>query len=207
MKLLRVLQDRVIERVGDTRSVPVDVRIVLATNLDLAKEMREGRFREDLYYRIHVIVVEMPPLRDRRTDVDLLADHFLRRFATENGKPVHGFTPAALELLRRAPWPGNVRQLENVIERAVVLCEREEIDREDLPPDLAGAGPDLEPSPESLVATAAHLKPLRESLEDTERILIERALAAHDGNRERTAESLAINRSTLFNKLRKLGIR
>lgn len=207
VKLLRVLQDRVVERVGESRTIPVDVRVVLATNLDLATEVREGRFREDLYYRIHVISVEVPPLRARPGDVGLLAEHFLRRFVVETGRDVRGFRPDAMIALERARWPGNVRQLENVVERAVVLCEHDEIGVSDLPPDLDGPVHHSEnPTPMSMLAGDAHLLPLKQALEGPERMLIQRALDHFEGNRQRTAESLGINRSTLFNKMRRLGI-
>lgn len=211
VKLLRVLQDRIIERVGDTRTIPVDVRVVLATNQDLAAEVAAGRFREDLYYRIHVVAVQMPPLRDRPEDIPLLAEHFLRQIRKETGRPVRGFAPEALMTLVRAPWPGNVRQLENAIERAVVLCEGEMILPSDLPVELTlsaspapVAGRPVDPA--SLLSKDAHLLPLKDALMPAEKLLIERALAAHGGNRQQTAESLGINRSTLFNKMRKLGI-
>ncbi len=214
VKLLRVLQDRVVERVGDSERIEVDVRVVLATNLDLATEVREGRFREDLYYRIHVVALEVPPLRERPDDVPPLAEHFLERFRAETGKPVRGFSREAMQLLSAAAWPGNVRQLENVIERAVVLCESERIGVADLPHEFAvpSLGPSRSsPSPQSLLgdlglSADAHLLPLREALEGPERLLIERALEHFDGNRQRTADSLGINRSTLFHKMRKLGI-
>ncbi len=207
VRLLRVLQDRVLERVGDGKNVAVDVRVVLATNVDLRAEVRAGRFREDLYYRIHVITVEMPPLRERRVDIPLLAEHFLRRLAREAGRTVRGFTRAAMTALETAPWPGNVRQLEHVVERAVVLSEGPDIELADLPGDLHGAPMSQEIGPESLVSTEAHLLPLKVALETPERLLIERALRHFNGNRERTAESLGINRSTLFSKMRRLGIR
>ncbi|MBI5850150.1 MAG: sigma-54-dependent Fis family transcriptional regulator [Planctomycetes bacterium] len=206
VRLLRVLQDRVIERVGDSTSIPVDVRVLLATNLDLKAEVAAGRFREDLYYRIHVITVEMPPLRERRADIPLLAECFLRRFAAENHRPIRGFTRAAMAVLEGAAWPGNVRQLENVVERAVVLCEGEDIDVADLPHDLAAAPDTSNIGPESLLAPGARLLPLKVALEGPERMLIEQALRSFGGNRERAAESLGINRSTLFAKMRRLGI-
>ena len=206
VRLLRVLQDRVLERVGDSRSITLDVRVVLASNLDLAMEVRAGRFREDLYYRIHVITVEMPPLRARPGDIPLLAEHFLERFRKETGRALRGFTRQALAALEAAPWPGNVRQLEHVIERAVVLCDGPEIDVGDLPADLDRAPLGTNIGPESLVAPDAHLLPLKIALQAPERTLIERALAHFGGNRERAAESLGINRSTLFSKLRRLGI-
>ncbi len=210
IKLLRVLQDRLIERVGDTQTIPVDVRIVLATNKDLEEAVRDGEFREDLYYRINVVSVEMPPLRERRADIQTLAEHFLARFRAENGRPAERFTDAALAALMQAPWPGNVRQLENVVERAVVLSSGPTIDRRDLPGSLAataandaGAAPtgSLTASPE------APPQPLKQALIEPEKQIIEHALAWCDGNRERAAAMLGINRSTLFHKLKKLGIR
>ncbi|MCA8953375.1 MAG: sigma-54-dependent Fis family transcriptional regulator [Planctomycetes bacterium] len=207
IKLLRVLQDRVIERVGDTRTIPVDVRVALATNKDLQKAVEDGDFREDLYYRIHVVAVEMPPLRDRRGDIQELAGHFLQRFAHDHGRAVAEITDAAMAALVAAPWPGNVRQLENVIERAVVLSRSRRIELADLPAGLTtGAAP---PAAAVAAPTAddGPILPLKKALELPEKLHIERALAHCDGNRERTAKLLDINRSTLFQKLRKYGIR
>jgi len=204
VKLLRVLQDRIVERVGDTQTIPVDVRIVLATNLDLEAAVKDGSFREDLYYRINVVSVEMPPLRERRSDIPDLAHHFLRRAREEAGRTVHGFSREALDLIVQAPWPGNVRQLENVIERAVVLAEGDRIEPEDLPPTLVGEA--AFEGAQDLVRSTAHLLPLKDAMEGPEKILIERALAHHRGNRQATAKSLGINRSTLFNKMRKFGL-
>jgi len=204
VKLLRVLQDRIIERVGDTRTIAVDVRIVLATNKDLEAAVRAGQFREDLYYRIAVITVEMPPLRERQSDVATLAEHFLRRFAAEHGRPALTFTPRALETLVQAPWPGNVRQLENLVERAVVLSQGRTLDLHDLPAALQTASP----APGAQVAAAGGpVLPLKEALQGPEKSLIERALQHCGGNREKAAVVLGINRSTLFHKLRKYGIR
>ena len=205
IKLLRVLQDRLIERVGDTKTVPVDVRIVLATNKDLEQAVRDGEFREDLFYRIHVVSVEMPPLRARPLDIQPLAEHFLQRFAKEHGRNALRFTDAAINTLVRAPWPGNVRQLENVVERAVVLSHGDAIDRCDLPASLSGTttATDLP----ARVAEHGPPRPLKEALLEPEKHIIEHALAFCDGNRERAAVLLDINRSTLFHKLKKLGIR
>ncbi len=209
VRLLRVLQDRVVERVGDTVTIPVDVRVVIATNVDLEQAVRDGTFREDLYYRIHVVALEMPPLRARPGDVPFLCDHFLRRFNQEHGKRIAGFSPTAVAVLSRAPWPGNVRQLENVIERAVVLCQGERIDTVDLPPTLLGAQPAVgskDAGPPEFGVPEGPVRPLREAMDAHEKLLIEQALGRLDGNRERTAEALRINRSTLFAKLRKHGI-
>ncbi len=202
VKLLRVLQDRVVERVGHTGPIPVDVRVILAANVDLEEAVRQGTFREDLYYRINVVTVEMPPLRDRTADIPYLAEHFLRRFAVELGKPMHGFSPEVSRTLVRASWPGNVRQLENVVERAVVLTESDEIQMEDLPPGFADTAEEVA----SLLPGDAHLMPLKKALEIPEKILLERALSHHGGNRQATAQALGINRSTLFNKMRKFGL-
>ena len=204
IKLLRVLQDRLVERVGDTRTIPVDVRIVLATNKDLEAAVAAGEFREDLFYRIHVVAIEMPPLRARQSDVPTLAAHFLRRFAQEHGRETLRFTDAAMAALVAAPWPGNVRQLENVIERAVVLGSGPLIDVGDLPAlsPTAAVGAATPPP-----LAAGPVLPLRDELATAERHIIERALQQCDGNRERAARVLGVNRSTLFHKLRKYGIR
>ena len=207
VKLLRVLQDRIIERVGDTKTIPVDVRVVLATNKDLEQAVKVGEFREDLYYRINVVSIEMPPLRERKSDVQTLAEHFLRRFAAEHGRPDLHFSPAAITTLLAAPWPGNVRQLENVVERAVVLSQGATIDAADLPAQLRNRG-DAGPGPELAVDDSAGPPlPLKEALVGPERRIIENALRHCGGNREHAAKLLGINRSTLFHKLRKLGIR
>jgi DNA-binding NtrC family response regulator len=203
VKLLRVLQDRVIERLGEQRPVPVDVRVLLATNLDLLQEVRAQRFREDLYYRINVVAIEMPPLRERRGDIQSLAEHFLRRFCAENHKGRLRFAPGVLDALVAAPWPGNVRQLENVIERAVVLCEGGAIGPVDLPPDLARAP---WPAAAASIDDGGPILPLRAALEIPEKRIIERALARFAGNRQATAAALGINRSTLFNKMRRHGL-
>lgn len=214
IKLLRVLQDRLIERVGDTKTVPVDVRIVLATNKDLEQAVRDSEFREDLYYRINVVSIEMPPLRARQLDIQPLAEHFLQRFSREHGRTALRFTDAAVAALVQAKWPGNVRQLENVIERAVVLSQGTAIDRCDLPASLAApasafAGQGTEHGSYGLDGDAGvgPPLPLKEALMAPERRIIEQALAFCEGNRERAAVVLGINRSTLFHKLKKLGIR
>ena len=205
VKLLRVLQDKVIERIGDTRTIPVDVRIVLATNKNLERAVAAGEFREDLYYRIAVITVEMPPLRERRSDIANLAEHFLRRFAAEHGRPTLAFTERALAVLVQAPWPGNVRQLENLIERAVVLSTGPQLDLPDLPASLHA--PTVPAAGASPVTADGPVLPLKLALEGPEKTCIERALQHCGGNREKAAKMLDINRSTLFHKLRKYGIR
>ncbi len=210
IKLLRVLQDRVVERVGDHRTTEVDVRIVLATNLDLEAAVRDGTFREDLYYRINVVAIEMPPLRVRTGDVPALAHYFLQRFCREHDKDIPGFSPAALHVLQQARWPGNVRQLENVIERAVVFGGNGPLEPSDLPESLLRDIPDLQRGiPDGTVTKSPHagLRPLKDALSEAERQILQSALAQCDGNRERTAKALGINRSTLFAKLRRHGVR
>ena len=207
VKLLRVLQDRLIERVGATDTVPVDVRIVLATNKDLERAVHAGEFREDLYYRINVVSVEMPPLRERRADVQALAEHFLQRFRAEHSRAARRFTDSAIAALMRAPWPGNVRQLENVVERAVVLSQGDEITQADLPAALCNGALADSDSPAPEAAPKGPPLPLKQALRAPEKRIIEQALAWCSGNRERAAELLGINRSTLFHKLKKLGIR
>jgi len=199
VKLLRVLQDREFERIGQHETIRVDVRVVLATHMDLASAVKRGEFREDLFYRINVVTVDLPPLRDRIGDLDLLAHYFLEKYAAENEKPLVGITESALERMRAYHWPGNVRELENVIERAVVLTKNDEIREEDLPPSLFEVEePVFEPGDEIL--------PLKDALAKPEKRIIERALRANKWNRQKTAAALRVNRTTLFNKMKKYGL-
>ena len=202
IKLLRVVQERVLERVGDTRTIEVDVRLVSATNTDLARAVQEGRFREDLYYRLDVVRLEVPPLRERPADIALLAERFVRRFASEHGRPQQGLHPDALALLCAQPWPGNVRQLENALERAVLLGTGPRV----LPADLGLVAPEPAPpvaaAPVQLVAGRA----LKAALDEPERQIILAALERNGWSRQRTARMLGINRTTLFNKMRKHGL-
>src|SRR5207253_2336589 len=140
VKLLRFLQDGEIERLGGSGTMKVDCRVVAATNQDLSARVREGKFREDLFYRLNVIEVVLPPLRDRIEDIPLLADHFVARYSAKNSKPIRGFTRAALSAMETYPWPGNVRELEHAVERAVVLSHGSEIDLEDLPEPVRTSG-------------------------------------------------------------------
>jgi len=200
MKLLRALQEREFERVGDSQTIKVDVRVIAATNSDLAKMVSEGTFREDLYYRLNVIPVEIPPLRERRDDIPPLVRHFLERFAP--GTPMH-LSQGAMRSMMAHQWPGNVRQLENAIERAVALSAgRHEIDVPDLPPELQTAPPSAVTSfvdfPENGLDLPAYLT-------SVERHLIQRSLERTNGNRNRAAELLRIKRTTLVEKLKRLG--
>lgn len=201
MKLLRILQDKEFEPVGGNETMHVDVRVVLATNLDLAKEVELGNFRRDLYYRINVVSIQMPRLTERVSDVPMLAEHFLARYAKENGKKVRGIAEETRDILMRYPWPGNVRELENCMERAVVLTRNELVLPEDLPPSMREEAADA-PAP----VVTGDVRPLKQALEDPERRIIEHALQMNDGNRQETAKALDINRTTLFNKMRKYDL-
>ena len=230
VKLLRALQEGEIDPVGAKRPVKVDVRIMSATNRDLAELTREGRFREDLYYRLNVFPVFIPPLRERREDVPALAQYFIGRFAAEENKPITGFTPEGLELLSSYSWPGNVRQLENTIFRAVVLCDDSMLGVEDFPqiasamgvsvrervpepgqratgdvtPAVRGAAPAQPRSPYAIGATDAsgHLR----KLEELEGEIIRMAIERYHGRMSEVARRLGIGRSTLYRKLKDLGL-
>jgi len=195
VKLLRVLEDGVVERLGG-KPVQVDIRLCAATNQDLARAVREGRFREDLYYRLNVIAVHVPPLRDREGDVPLLAEHFLRISCARNGKRLLGFTRSALERLQSYEWPGNVRELENVVERAVVLARGEMVTEEDLPKELAGA-PAPGPGSHSLVI------PIGTPLDEIERRVIHETLRYTKGDKRLCAQLLGIATRTIYRKLGK----
>ncbi len=193
VKLLRVLQERKFERVGGNDTVSVDVRLIAATNRDLAAAVQEGHFREDLYYRLNVVHIDMPPLRVRDTDVLLLANHFLRRFAAENHRKIEGFTDEARAKLIAHRWPGNVRELENAIERAVVLCDETRIDAEHLPIDAAP------------VAKGA-LRVPGATMAEIERYAILSTLEATNGSTTRAAELLDISIRTIQYRLHEYGL-
>lgn len=200
VKLLRVLQSQQFEPVGSNKTETVDVRVVLATNLDLEKEVRESRFREDLYYRINVVTLQMPSLRERTGDIPILAEYFLRRASGDLRREVLGIEPDAMRAMQSYPWPGNVRELENVLARAVVLSRGPYITLADLPDRLIeGASPD-DP------AVPYDGSPLRKALEIPEKRILESALKANDWNRQRTAEQLEINRTTLYKKMKRYGL-
>ena len=193
-KLLRVIQEREVTRVGGDAPVPVDVRLISATNRDLAERVREGAFREDLYYRLNVIHLTLPPLRERREDIPLLASHFLGMLAEKHGKAVKGFSPDVMDQLIRAPWPGNVRELANAIERAVVLARGGYID--DLDP--------IADQPAGRDHPAADDPPAGgQSLEAVEKATILKTLAATGGNKSEAARRLGITRKTLHAKIKK----
>ncbi len=197
-KLLRVLQEKEFEPLGSARTIKVDIRVIAATNKDLAKEVREGRFREDLYYRLNVVPITMPPLRERKEDIPPLADHFLAIFREKNRKPLKGISGKALDLLVRYDWPGNIRELENCIERAVIMTKEEMITPIDFPPQIQMLSGEEEKGGFAI--------PYGISLEAMERQLIVKTLAETGGNRTRASEILGINRRTLQNKLREYGL-
>jgi two-component system response regulator AtoC len=190
IKLLRVLQERKVQRLGGTLPIPISARIVSATNRNLESFLKEGKFREDLYYRLNVIRIEIPPLRERRADIPALAGAFMEKLNRQMGRKVRGLQPDALARLQAYNFPGNVRELENRIERAYILCSSDFITTRDLG------------EPFSLVSRP----PRAGRLAEQERELIERVLVKHSGNRTRAAEELGISRRTLFNKIRDAGI-
>jgi DNA-binding NtrC family response regulator len=195
LKLLRAIQEREIERVGGQTPIPVDVRLIAATNRDLEEAMREGKFREELYYRLKVVTLQIPPLRERPDDIPLLLDYFLGHFCKEHGKNVRCFTPAAKQRLGAYPWPGNVRELRNCVESLVVTLRGEEITIKDLPQSLT-------PS------TSAHLLdlPMGYALEEVERRYILRTLEMLNNNKARTAQVLGISKKTLYRRLHEWGV-
>jgi two-component system response regulator AtoC len=200
-KLLRFLQEHEIKRVGGTESIRVDVRIIGATNLDLEPLVKQGRFREDLFYRLNVVAVTLPPLRDRREDIPLLAHHFLYRYAEENQKSISHISPEAVTYLSQYAWPGNVRELENTIERAVILTAHPIILPEDLPVRIIEAVSGKKPpAPEEPFPFPAE-KPL--SLRDVEKSYVLRVLKETGGNKKKTAEILGIDRTTLYRIIEK----
>jgi two-component system response regulator AtoC len=196
-KLLRVLQEHEIKRVGGTDTIKIDVRIIAATNKNLEELVAEKKFREDLFYRLNVVTIHLPPLRERPEDIELLAEHFLNKFATENNKPVPHLSKEALELLKRYNWPGNVRELENVIERAVTLAQRPLILPEDLPRRIRQE----ESSPSSV-----GFLPSKIPLSELEKIYIKKVLEETGGNKKKAAEILGIDRRTLYRMAARYGL-
>jgi two-component system, NtrC family, response regulator AtoC len=196
IKLLRFLQEREFERVGGTQPIPVDVRVIAATNRDLANAMKDGRFRKDLYYRLNVIPILLPALRERKEDIPLLADFFLRRFSLDTKKRFTGIADEAAARLRAYEWPGNVRELENVVERSVVLGEGPEITLDDLPPRISGGEPE----------TPANGLSYRHAVNAARTEVIKRALAHTNGNRTAAARVLGMHKTHLLNLIKSLGI-
>jgi len=212
LKLLRVLQERRFEPVGSSDTIEVDARVILASNQPLEELVARGEFRQDLYYRINVVMIQLPPLRDRVGDVPALAESFLQTFADDLGKQLVGFSSDALDALRRYRYPGNVRELQNIVERAAVLSRSPTIGLDDLPPHVVSGDDGAVPIPGDPRAPTDDQSdpwtpaPLTEALREPERRIILNALRANDWNRQKTAEQLEINRTTLYKKMKTLGI-
>ncbi len=199
VKVLRVLQEREITRVGGDEVIKVDVRIVAATNKDLVRDIKVGRFREDLYYRLNVVTLEVPPLRERREDIPVLAQHFLKIFSRNNRKEIKGFSPQAMERLVKYGWPGNVRELMNAVERGVVLSRGEYLDEEELPliPGHATAPEEILPQ---------DVMPTNMQLDEVEKATILKTLESTGGNKSEAARRLGVTRKTLHKKLKLYGV-
>lgn len=204
VKLLRVLQERCFEPVGSNVTHTVNVRVVLASNKTLIDEVGKGTFRQDLYYRINVVNLELPPLRDRIGDIAMLGEQFLDRFASINYKSVSGFSSEAMMAMQQYSWPGNVRELENAMERAAVLCRSRQVNVDDLPPNIpASENVVEEASPTQQVPSGTSLKA---ALQDPERQIIVHTLEQNNWNRKATATALGINRTTLYKKMKRYGL-
>ena len=197
VKLLRVLQDREFERLGGTRTLKVDVRLVAATNRDLRAALEEGTFREDLYYRLNVVAIDIPPLREHKEDIPALAQFFLEKFARESGKPAHNITPAAMKMLMDFHWPGNVRELQNVIERAITLSTGSTLDVADIHIDTARR---------AHVESGSAVLPEGMSMEQWEEELLREALKRASGNKSQAARALGLSRNALRYRLSKMGV-
>jgi DNA-binding NtrC family response regulator len=198
VKLLRILQDFEFEPVGGTKTERVDVRAVLATNENLERRVAEGNFRLDLFYRINVINIELPPLRERISDIPLLAQHFLAEVCRESSRKVTGFTDAAIATMQHYPWPGNVRELQNCVERAVLLGKRDVVDVDELPGTLS--------TMRSVSVEPLGARTLKQAMSDPERQIILDVLEANQWNRQLTADVLGVNRTTLYKKMKRLGL-
>jgi len=198
VKLLRILQDRQFEAVGSNKTVTIDTRIIIASNQDLAQRVKQGKFREDLYYRINVVTIDLPPLCERVGDILLLAKHFLRMYSTQHNKEKLGISDSAMEYLERYSWPGNIRELENVIERAVLLSKNSFIGPDDLPNVIM--------QETSRRRKAYEPVSLKEALAEPEKDIIRQALEANHWSRQETAKALQINRTTLYKKMKNYGL-
>jgi two-component system response regulator HydG len=199
-KILRTIQEREIQRLGSDKTLQVDVRIIAATNRNLEDGVKQGQFREDLYYRLNVMNLHIPPLRERQDDIALLAMHFLRKYALKNRKTLRGFTPIAMDILAKSGWPGNIRELENVIERAVILAMSAYISEKDLPPSLLASYHNAHE--DKMPASGLGGK----SLDEIESQAILETLEQTQGNKSEAAKLLNITRTTLNNKLKKYNL-
>jgi len=197
VKLLRVLQEKEYEPLGSTETIKADVRVIAATNKNLRELAGRGQFRDDLYYRLNIVKLTLPPLRDRREDIPLLAEHFIHKFNARKGKNIQGISPKAMAVLMRHEFPGNIRELENIIEHAFVLCRGHEINPEHLPPELLSGLPKIDLSENKTIMV------MRDHAEEASIIS---ALRKHNGNRNKAALELGIDKTTLWRKIKKLGI-
>jgi two-component system response regulator HydG len=200
-KLLRVIQEREIQRVGSEETIQVDVRILAATNRDLQADVSSGKFREDLYYRLNVVTLRVPPLRERQDDIPVLAQYFLEQYSEKNRKRIKGFTPLAMDMFLKYDWPGNVRELENAVERAVILGPGDYMTEKELPLSITKAYPLAED-----VDWPTRVRKQPQSLDQVEREAVLAALEACGGNKSETARVLGITRKTLHKKLQKYGV-
>jgi DNA-binding NtrC family response regulator len=195
-KLLRVIEEQRLRRVGGTAEIPLDVRVLAASNRDIEQSVRESKLRADLYYRLNVFTIQLPPLRERIDDLPQLALMFINHYAAQNHKDVTGIDEECMKALQAHPWPGNVRQLRNVIERALIVCEGRTIRKSDLPDDFRSAGG----------GDGGFIKiPLGSSLDDVEKEMISRTIEFTSGNKTRAAEILGVSAKTLYNKLERFG--
>ena len=199
VRLLRVIQEREVDKIGETRTIKVDVRIIAATNRNLSNMIEDGSFRDDLYYRLSVVKIQVPPLRDRREDIPLLVEHFLRRFSDRYELPARNFHQQALEMLESYNWPGNVRELENVIESAVVMSKKEELTGEDLPENIRGQD-------RRIAKIYLDIPDSGISLEEVEKELLLKALEKAEWNQSKAARYLDITRKTLLYRMEKYGL-
>jgi two-component system, NtrC family, response regulator AtoC len=197
VKLLRILQEREFERLGSNVTRHIDVRVVAATNQDLRAALEQGTFREDLYYRLNVVPMNIPPLRERKQDIPFLANHFVRKLAPDTGRRVESITDAAMEKLVSYHWPGNVRELENVIERSLVMCSGTELDARDIK---------LENAPRPRAQNDSHFLPEGMTLDQYEQEIIREALRRADGNKSQAARMLGLTRNALRYRLTQMGL-
>jgi DNA-binding NtrC family response regulator len=213
VKLLRALGEREIVKVGGTKTIPVDVRVIAATNKKLEEEVKRGNFREDLFFRLAVLSLYLPPLRERAEDIPLLSEHFLKKYGGELKKEIEGISEKALEHLRRYAWPGNVRELENVLYESMVLSDDLRLDEKNLPPRIRARYSEGEPDsglgwePETSAAEGALKRAAQQAAEQAEKSLIEKVLMEANGNKTLAAKVLGVSRKTLFNKMKTLRIR
>jgi two-component system response regulator AtoC len=208
VKLMRALQESEFERVGGTATTKVDVRLVVATNRDLAKEVEEGRFRDDLFYRLNVVPIHLPPLRERRDDIPLLVEHFIGKYNTRLNRAIKGISPDALNVILNYRWPGNIRELENVIERSIVFCETNTIEAKNLPETLSERPAATAAGATPAMAEDSSMKDIvKHATVEIEKNLIVKALAETKDNVTQAAKKLKISRKSLQNKMKEFGLR